>query len=72
MKLCNVGHIFEQQTNFLYNFNIPTHHRKLGLVKTVALDKCLWLCRHNSGVIEVWNTGKQQLKTTIDIRDLIG
>ncbi|XP_063952426.1 leucine-rich repeat serine/threonine-protein kinase 2-like isoform X4 [Lytechinus pictus] len=46
--------------------------RKLGLVKSVALDKCLWLCRHNSSVIEVWNTGKQQLKTTIDIKDLIG
>ncbi|XP_071486222.1 leucine-rich repeat serine/threonine-protein kinase 2-like [Diadema antillarum] len=45
--------------------------RRLGLVKSVAMDKFLWLCRRNSSEIEVWDTGKQKLRSTIDMKHLL-
>ena len=41
------------------------------MVKSIAVEKAVWLCRRNSSIIEIWDVGRCKMTLSINVADFI-
>ncbi|XP_071805537.1 leucine-rich repeat serine/threonine-protein kinase 2-like isoform X2 [Asterias amurensis] len=50
---------------------VPEPEERPAMVKCMAVDKAIWLCRRNSSIIEVWDLGRLKKTLVIDVAEFI-
>ncbi|XP_022097759.1 leucine-rich repeat serine/threonine-protein kinase 2-like isoform X2 [Acanthaster planci] len=49
----------------------PDQEERPAMVKCMAVDKAIWLCRRNSSIIEVWDVSRRKMTHTINVAEFI-
>ncbi|XP_038069543.1 leucine-rich repeat serine/threonine-protein kinase 2-like isoform X2 [Patiria miniata] len=63
--------IFDLESDTSTTLLEPDQEERPAMVKCIAVEKAIWLCRRNSSIIEIWDVSRRKMTLTIDVADFI-